>query len=103
MSITSQNEFIMQMAKQLEAGLSNACSPMVEDYLEAMDGSVEAELTNLRWLQEVIKNNPDTEHTQAFQVLEKWLLGLKQADMCLASMGLNPSAVWAQGYQARLA
>lgn len=98
MSTRTQNGYITQMAKQLEAGISNCGNPFVEDYLESMDCSVAAELDNLRQLQAVVARAPNVEPHLSFDVLKKWLFGWKEADKCLACMGLKLSAVWAEGY-----
>lgn len=98
MSTRTQNGYIAQMAKQLEAGISNCGNPFVEDYLESMDCSVAAELDNLRQLQAVVARAPNDEPHLSFDVLKKWLYGWKEADKCLSCMGLKLSAAWAEGY-----
>lgn len=98
MGIKAQNGFIAHMAKQIENAISTCGNPFVEEYLDSMDCSVDAELSNLRWLQQVIAANPEQEPFLAFDVLKKWLYGWKTADRCLACMGLKPSSEWADSY-----
>jgi hypothetical protein len=98
MNIRAQNGYIAHMAKQLESGISNNSNLFVEVYLDSMDCSVEAELTNLRWLQNVVASQPDVEVDMPFDVLKKWLYGWKEADKCLACLGLKDSAAWRNGY-----
>lgn len=97
MSIRTNNGYMANMAKQLEAAISNSGNLFVEVYLDSMDCSVTAELVQLRELQESIVRHPDTEHS-VNTVLRKWLYGWKEADKCLACLGLKASEQWAAGY-----
>jgi hypothetical protein len=78
-------------AKQIVDGISNCGSPFVEVYLDSMDCSVQAEISN--------PHRPQPIHrTQRFHGRsQKWLYGWKEADKCLACMGIKPSAAWADG------
>ncbi|WP_121498291.1 hypothetical protein [Pseudomonas aeruginosa] len=98
MGIKAQNGYMAFMAKQLVAAISNCGNPFIEEYLDSMDCSVEAEVSNLGVLQQCIARNPGGDHSRASDVLNKWLYGWKAADKCLACMGLKPSAAWAEGY-----
>ena len=98
MGTRTRNGYLANMAKQIEAAIINCGNPFVEVYLDSMDCSIEAELSNLRWLQKEIAAIPDKEPYLSFDVIKKWLFGWKQADQCLACMGLKDSAEWADGY-----
>ncbi|MEX6780520.1 hypothetical protein [Pseudomonas aeruginosa] len=98
MGIKAQNGYMAFMAKQIVAAISNCGNPFVEEYLGSMDCSVEAEISNLEAFQRSVARNPGGDHSLASDALRKWLYGWKEADKCLACMGLKPSAVWAEGY-----
>lgn len=98
MGIKAQNGYMAFMAKQLVAAISNCGNPFIEEYLDSMDCSVEAEISNLEALQQSVVRNPGGDQSRASDVLNKWLYGWKEADKCLACMGLKPSADWAAGY-----
>lgn len=53
-------------------------------------------------LQVEIARHPDTEKSVSFTVLKKYLYGWKEADICLACLGLKSSEKWARGYYAAL-
>ncbi|MFL1449148.1 hypothetical protein ACI77O_12205 [Pseudomonas tritici] len=97
MGIRTNNGFMANMAKQLELAIGNSGNPYVETYLDSMDCSVQVELAQLRELQASIARHPDTEHS-VNTVLRKWLYGWKEADTCLACLGLRVSEQWAAGY-----
>lgn len=98
MGIKAQNGYMAFMAKQIVAAISNCGNPFIEDYLDSMDCSVEAEISNLRGFQESVARNPGGDHSLASDALRKWLYGWKEADKALACMGLKSSAAWAEGY-----
>jgi len=54
MGTRTRNGYLANMAKQIEAAIINCGNPFVEVYLDSMDCSIEAELSNLRWLQKEI-------------------------------------------------
>lgn len=102
MGIRTVNGYTMNMAKQLEAAIINSGNPFVETFLDSLDCSLGVELAQLRILQVEIARHPDTEKSVSFTVLKKYLYGWKEADTCLACLGLKSSEKWARGYYAAL-
>lgn len=98
MGIRAQNGYMAFMAKQIVAAITNCGNPFIEQYLDSMDCSVEAELANLKSFQLNVARNPGGDNSLSSDALRKWLFGWKEADKCLACMGLKSSAEWADGY-----